>query len=71
MMSLDPSVAMNVGLVPDPVAGVLTEIKLPAKSQVAVAEAVCVLEQSFPQLQTVFSSTLPVGYPLVGSKPVR
>jgi hypothetical protein len=71
-MSLNPSVAMNAGLADAPVAGVIVEITLPVKSQVTLTEEVCMAGglPALPVLQEVFRSTLPVGYPVVGSKPV-
>src|SRR5437879_6319844 len=71
-MSPYRSAALNVGLDAGPVAGVVAETTLPAKSQMTEAEALNVADGAPrpPVLQVVDRSTVPVGFPLVGSKPV-
>src|SRR6266852_5537065 len=71
-MSPYTSVAVNVGSTVAAFESVVAETTLPAKSQVTAAQAVKVAGwlPRPPVLQVVDRYTSPVGYPLVGSKPV-
>src|SRR5882762_541154 len=71
-MSPYTSVAVNVGSTVAAFESVVEESTLPAKSHVTAAQAVNVAGRlpRPPVLQVVERYTSPVGYPLVGSKPV-
>jgi hypothetical protein len=64
--------AVNVGLTGGRFERAIEEITLPAKSQLTAAQAVNVAGRlpRPPVLQAVDRDTSPVGYPVMGSKPV-